>query len=93
MRIDEPERGEEARLDGCYVLKTDLTGQRPAAETDRRDVRDRYTPKPPDDNLAHGDFRVLRTERMEMGMRNDRRMRVQWISIQHFSTGATPTGA
>ncbi len=58
MDIDESQRREEAKLDGCYVLKTDLT----AAQITKEDVHARYK------DLAHVEqaFRTSKTVELEM---------------------------
>lgn len=58
LRIDEEERGEESKLDGCYVLKTDLTN----AQADKETVHSRYK----DLALVEQAFRISKTVELEM---------------------------
>ena len=58
LHIDEPERAEEAKLDGCYVLKTDLSAAQAAKET----VHSRYK----DLALVEQAFRISKTVELEM---------------------------
>lgn len=58
LLFDEAQRREETKLDGCYVLKTDLT----PAQIDKEDVHARYK------DLAHVEqaFRTSKTVELEM---------------------------
>lgn len=58
LRIDPREREEEEKLDGCYVLKTDLTTEQASRET----VHARYK----DLALVEQAFRVSKTVELEM---------------------------
>jgi len=58
LRIDEGERGEDSKLDGCYVLKTDLT----KAQADKETVHSRYK----DLALVEQAFRISKTVELEM---------------------------
>lgn len=58
MHIDEQERGEASKLDGCYVLKTDLT----TAQADKETVHSRYK----DLALVEQAFRISKTVELEM---------------------------
>jgi len=58
LQIDEHARAEDAKLDGCYVLKTDLK----AAHADKQLVHDRYK----DLALVEGVFRTSKTVELEM---------------------------
>jgi len=58
LRIDGEERAEAAKLDGCYVLKTDLT----SAQADKETVHSRYK----DLALVEQAFRVSKTVELEM---------------------------
>ena len=58
LRIDGEERGEESKLDGCYVLKTDLT----KARADKETVHSRYK----DLALVEQAFRTSKTVELEM---------------------------
>ncbi len=58
LHIDEPERAEASKLDGCYVLKTDLTTSQAAKET----VHSRYK----DLALVEQAFRISKTVELEM---------------------------
>jgi len=58
LRIDEEQRAEESKLDGCYVLKTDLT----SAQADKETVHSRYK----DLALVEQAFRISKTVELEM---------------------------
>ncbi|MCX6880513.1 MAG: IS1634 family transposase [Verrucomicrobia bacterium] len=58
LRVDEEERGEESKLDGCYALKTDLT----TAQADKETVHSRYK----DLALVEQAFRISKTVELEM---------------------------
>jgi transposase len=58
LHVDEAERTEESKLDGCYVLKTDLTTAQAAKET----VHSRYK----DLALVEQAFRISKTVELEM---------------------------
>lgn len=58
LRVDEEERGELSKLDGCYALKTDLT----PAQASRETVHSRYK----DLALVEQAFRVSKTVELEM---------------------------
>jgi len=58
LRVDEQQRGEESKLDGCYVLKTDLT----PAQADKETVHSRYK----DLALVEQAFRISKTVELEM---------------------------
>ena len=58
LRVDEATRDEAARLDGCYVLKTDL----PRGALDKETVHARYK----DLALVEQAFRAMKTTALEM---------------------------
>jgi len=58
LRIDEQERGEQARLDGCYAIKTDLSSEQASKEL----VHERYK----DLSLVEQAFRTSKTVELEM---------------------------
>jgi transposase len=58
LQIDESARNEQAKLDGCYVLKTDLS----AAQASKELVHDRYK----DLTLVEQVFRTSKTVELEM---------------------------
>jgi transposase len=58
LRVDEEQRAEESKLDGCYVLKTDLT----PAQADKETVHSRYK----DLALVEQAFRISKTVELEM---------------------------
>jgi len=58
LRIDEEERGEESKLDGCYALKTDLTVE----QVDKETVHSRYK----DLALVEQAFRISKTVELDM---------------------------
>ena len=58
LRIDEEQRAEEEKLDGCYVLKTDLKEEQASKET----VHARYK----DLALVEQAFRISKTVELEM---------------------------
>ena len=58
LQIDESARNEQAKLDGCYVLKTDLS----AAQARKELVHDRYK----DLTLVEQAFRTSKTVELEM---------------------------
>ena len=58
LRMDEEARGEESKLDGCYVLKTDLTQE----QADKEAVHARYK----DLALVEKAFRTSKTVELEM---------------------------
>jgi transposase len=58
LEIDQPARDEEAKLDGCYVLKTDLKAEQASKEV----VHDRYK----DLALVEQAFRTSKTVQLEM---------------------------
>ncbi len=58
LHLDEQERAEESKLDGCYVLKTDLT----PAQADKETVHSRYK----DLALVEQAFRISKTVELEM---------------------------
>jgi hypothetical protein len=58
LRMDEEERAEVAKLDGCYALKTDLT----PAQADKETVHARYK----DLALVEQAFRISKTVELEM---------------------------
>src|SRR4051794_8582853 len=58
LEIDQPARGEEAKLDGCYVLKTDLKAEQASKEV----VHERYK----DLALVEQAFRTSKTVQLEM---------------------------
>src|SRR5271165_5602320 len=58
LEIDEQARNEEAKLDGCYVLKTDLKAEQASKEV----VHDRYR----DLALVEQAFRTSKTVELEM---------------------------
>ena len=58
LAVDEPARTEEARLDGCYALKTDL----PESAASKQVVHDRYK----DLTEVEMAFRTSRTVHLEM---------------------------
>ena len=58
LHIDEDQLAEESRLDGCYVITTDLTPQQASKE----EVHDRYK----DLSAVEKDFRTMKTGHLEM---------------------------
>lgn len=58
LQMDEQERGEASKLDGCYVLKTDLT----TAQADKETVHSRYK----DLALVEQAFRISKTVELEL---------------------------
>lgn len=58
LQVDEEERAEVSKLDGCYVLKTDLT----PAQADKETVHSRYK----DLALVEQAFRISKTVELEM---------------------------
>jgi hypothetical protein len=58
LEIDQPARDEEAKLDGCYVLKTDLKAEQASKEV----VHERYK----DLALVEQAFRTSKTVQLEM---------------------------
>jgi transposase len=58
MDIDAPALAEESRLDGCYVIKTDL----PEQSADTRTVHDRYC----DLEMVEKAFRTCKTSHLEI---------------------------
>jgi len=58
LRLDEEELAEESKLDGCYVLKTDLT----KVQADKETVHSRYK----DLALVEQAFRTSKTVELEM---------------------------
>ena len=58
LRIDEQERGEQARLDGCYAIKTDLSSEQASKEL----VHERSK----DLSLVEQAFRTSKTVELEM---------------------------
>jgi len=58
LAIDQPARDEEARLDGCYVLKTDLNAEQASKEV----VHERYK----DLALVEQAFRTSKTVQLEL---------------------------
>jgi hypothetical protein len=58
LEIDQPAQDEEAKLDGCYVLKTDLSAEQASKEV----VHERYK----DLALVEQAFRTAKTVQLEM---------------------------
>lgn len=58
VTVDEQAQGEQSKLDGCYVIKTDLSAKR----CSKQDVHDRYT----DLTKVERAFRTSKTVHLEM---------------------------